>query len=187
MKEYNDTKSLRRKYPIDLTEDHMSEIIALLPEKPARDDMVSLGLAYNDEFTTKEIILYWMYQEKLTKSICAECLSDLKSIDDRKREEGEDQDIFTEKNTISRNALARSQGGLLKVLVANVLKNDGAKNDIDFEKKKELAENIFNTWKNGTPKKFFKLQLVGYRNLVVINVKVFGKTEINDFLNELAK
>lgn len=171
MKEYNETKALRLRYPVELTEDQMSEIIAALPIKPERDDMVSLGLSHGHEFTQKEIILYWMYQEKLVKGISTEFSKELKDLV-----------ILNE-----RKALARSQGGVLNLYVKNVLKNDGAKNDIDFEKKKELAKQIFLTWKSGTPKGLFKLQLVGYKNIANINLKIFGKTEENDFLFDLIK
>lgn len=126
MREFQRTKFLRLQYPEKLSKEQQLEILAKLPEYPAREYMVTMGLSFDNEFKDpSEYELAQMYAVKLAAGYV--------------------------KNKGNNNLYS---GMVLPTYLwrfFDILSNSMLASKIPFEREKELAKECYDAWMANVP------------------------------------
>lgn len=126
MREFQRTKFLRLQYPEKLSKEQQLEILAKLPEYPAREYMVTMGLSFDNEFKDpSEYELAQMYAVKLAAGYV--------------------------KNKGNNNLYS---GMVLPTYLwrfFDILSNSVLASKIPFEREKELAKECYDAWMANVP------------------------------------
>jgi len=163
MLEYNAALAVRNRYPEELSEAQQAEILAELPLRPSRADMVGLALVHhvNRKSNHSEDSLYWAYQVLLL-GVAAE-----------------DNVGIYEKEPF--DGLARMQCALLSAEIQQAMNTCS----LDRVEARRVISNMINAWREKTPTELWNKQKNWFSTLIEIKNSTASKLAEHPRIKEL--